>query len=46
MPKSGEFSKQVNFVTDMFQHIISLGTLDNFIYVADAEQGFYAIESR
>lgn len=46
VPKTGEHSNQINFVTDQFQDIVSLATLDNYIYVADGEEGFYAIESK
>ena len=46
VPKSGQVSQQINFVTDQFQDVVSLSTIDNFIYVADGEEGFYAIESK
>lgn len=46
VPKTGLHSQQINFVTDQFQDVVSLATLDNYIYVADGEEGFYAIESK
>lgn len=46
VPKTGEHSKKITFVSDKFQNIVSLATIDNFIYVADGKEGFYAIESK
>ena len=45
MPTDGSSSKFVNFVTDRFTSIVSVATIDNFIYVADSTEGFFAIES-
>lgn len=44
LPADGSSSKFVNFITDRFNAIVSVGTIDNFIYVADSAEGFFAIE--
>jgi hypothetical protein len=46
MPKSGEISTDLKMIATGFTDVVSIGTYDNqFIYVADSTQGFFAIES-
>jgi hypothetical protein len=45
MPPNGLPSKQINFVSDRFSAVVALSTIDNYIYVADSKEGFFAIES-
>jgi hypothetical protein len=45
MPEKGSSSKQINFVSDQFNDVVALATIDNFIYIADHTEGFFAIES-
>ena len=37
VPKTGEISAVVNKVTDGFEGLVSVATLDEFIYVADSD---------
>ena len=45
MPKSGEISKEVKMIGTGFTEIAAIGSFGSFIYVADAQDGFFAIES-
>lgn len=45
MPTTGEISTIVNRVIDGYEELVSVATLDQFIYFADSEQGIFVIES-
>lgn len=46
MPKSGEITTRAKMISNQFEQIVSIGSFDTqFIYVADAVKGFFAIES-
>lgn len=44
LPKTGEIIKEVDIIANGFSEIVSIGSFGNYIYVADSELGFYAIE--
>ena len=44
LPSSGDIAKDVTIIADGFTEIVSIGSFGGWIYVADAELGFYGIE--
>ena len=45
MPKDGTLTADIKQVTDEFDSVVSVASLDTFFYVADAKKGYYAIEA-
>lgn len=45
VPRTGEITPVVNKVVDGFKALVSVSTLDEFIYFADSEVGIVAVES-
>ena len=45
MPRTGEVTGVVNRVIGGYEDLVSVATLDEFIYVADSTEGIFAIES-
>lgn len=44
LPKNGEIVKDVQIIANGFSDVVAIGALAEFIYIADSELGFYAIE--
>ena len=45
MPKTGEVTSDVKMIASGFSDVVAIGSIGGFIYVADSEMGFYAIEA-
>ena len=44
VPTSGEIAPEVKIIANGFTEIVSIGSFGGFIYVADSDLGFYAIQ--
>ena len=45
IPKPDETSSSVSMISGGFSDIVSIGSMTGFLYVADADKGFFAVET-
>ena len=45
IPKPDEASPNVSMISGGFSDIVSIGSMTGFLYVADSEKGFFAVET-